>query len=93
MIHVKPKHFKIIKDILQKYPYKFYAYGSRVKNTHKKFSDLDLCFKEKISFIMQSKIQEEFEESDLPFEIDLVDYHLMTKEFQQLIKDQLVMIV
>jgi len=30
-IQLEDKHLKIVKDILSKYPYQFYAYGSRVK--------------------------------------------------------------
>jgi len=40
---------KILELILSKYPYKFYAYGSRVKGTARKYSDLDLCYKGDIS--------------------------------------------
>ena len=39
---------KIIENLLEKYPYTFYAFGSRAKKTSKKFSDLDLCYLEKI---------------------------------------------
>ena len=39
---------KILEQILSKYPYEFYAYGSRVKGTARKYSDLDLCFQEEI---------------------------------------------
>ncbi|CAG8852651.1 40015_t:CDS:1, partial [Gigaspora margarita] len=42
------KHHEILKKILSKYPYQFYAYGSRVKGTARKFSDLDLCYQEQI---------------------------------------------
>ncbi len=44
MIYVEKKHLKIIQDILTKYPYKFFAFGSRVRGDYKKLSDLDLCF-------------------------------------------------
>jgi len=31
MIQLEKRHWKIIQQILSKYPYQFYAYGSRVK--------------------------------------------------------------
>ena len=35
---------QIVREILSKYPYSFYAYGSRVKGNARKLSDLDLCY-------------------------------------------------
>jgi len=49
MLQLEKKHQKIVQEILSKYPYKFYAYGSRVKGTARKYSDLDLCYKGDIS--------------------------------------------
>jgi uncharacterized protein len=72
MIQLENKHQKIIITILTKYPYKFYAYGSRVKKQAKQYSDLDLCFYEEIPWNVLSHIQEDLEESDLPFKVDLV---------------------
>ena len=48
MIQIENRHLEILRSILSKYPYKFYAYGSRVKGTAKKYSDLDLCYQEEI---------------------------------------------
>jgi len=48
MLQIESKHREIVQNILGKYPHKFYAYGSRAKGTAKKYSDLDLCFREKI---------------------------------------------
>jgi predicted nucleotidyltransferase len=73
MLQLEVRHQKIIQQILSKYPYKFYAYGSRVKGTARKLSDLDLCYQEKIPDATAFKIEEEFKESDLPFIVELVD--------------------
>jgi uncharacterized protein len=48
MLQMEIRHQEILRSILAKYPYKFYAYGSRVKNQAKEYSDLDLCYKEEI---------------------------------------------
>ncbi|KLL03702.1 MAG: hypothetical protein MRERV_35c043 [Mycoplasmataceae bacterium RV_VA103A] len=90
MLQIETKHWKIIHSILSRYPYKFYAYGSRVKNQAKKYSDLDLCFYEGIPWNVLSHIQEDFEESDLPFKVELVAWKWMSPEFQKLIKPDLV---
>lgn len=71
-MQIKSKHYEIVRLILFKYPYKFYAYGSRVKNQAKDYSDLDLCYQEEIPWNVLSHIDEDFEQSDLPFKVDLV---------------------
>ena len=48
MIKIEEKDFRLLKQILSKYPYQFYTYGSRVKGTARQFSDLDLCYLEKV---------------------------------------------
>jgi len=69
MIKMKSKGFKI----LNKYPYQFYACGSRVKETSRKFSDLDICYQEDIPREVIYQIKEELEESDLPFMVELAN--------------------
>ena len=73
MIQIEKKHLEIVLQILHKYPYHFYAYGSRVKGTARKYSDLDLCYQENIPISITRKIKEEFEESILPFRVEIVN--------------------
>ena len=73
MLQLAEKHKKILQQILSKYPYKFYAYGSRAKGTARKLSDLDICYQENISDAVAFQIEEEFKESDLPFSVELVN--------------------
>jgi predicted nucleotidyltransferase len=72
-LQLEARHYQIIHQILAKYPYRFYAYGSRVKRTAGKFSDLDLCYQEEIPLSVISQLREEFTESNLPFEVELVN--------------------
>ena len=72
-LQIENKHLSILKQILSKHPYQFYAYGSRAKGTARKFSDLDLCFQEEIPREIIYQIKDELEESDLPFFVELVD--------------------
>lgn len=92
MIHMEPKHWDIVKSILQKYPYTFYAFGSRVKGTQRPLSDLDICFMENIPWNIRSHIDEDFEESDLPFTIDVVDWNMADETFRSKIQPDLVLI-
>jgi len=73
MIKMEEKDFQLLKKILAKYPHRFYAYGSRVKGTARKFSDLDLCYQEEIPLEIICQIKEDLEESDLPFIVELVN--------------------
>ena len=86
MIHMEKKHWKIVQSILSQYPYTFYAFGSRVKGTEKRFSELDLCFMEPIPGNVQAHIDEDFEESDLPFRVDVVDYNAISESFKAVIE-------
>jgi len=72
MLQLENRHQKIIQQILSKYPYQFYAYGSRAKGTARKLSDLDLCYQGEIPDAVAFQIEEEFKESDLPFFVELV---------------------
>jgi predicted nucleotidyltransferase len=88
MIYLEERHKKIVSDILNKYPYTFYVFGSRVKNKHKKLSDLDLTFTDNIPLNVQAHIEEDFENSDLPFTVDLVDYNHCDQDFKNIIQAQ-----
>lgn len=92
MIYMEPRHWDVVKSILQKYPYAFYAFGSRTKGTQRKFSDLDICFMDDIPGHVCSHIREDFEESNLPFTVDLVDLNRCDEKFLAQIKPDLVLI-
>ncbi|CAI2193896.1 6004_t:CDS:2 [Funneliformis geosporum] len=63
--------YLLLQSILVKYPYHFYAYGSRAKGTARKFSDLDLCYQENIPSYKVIELEAELENSDLPFMVEL----------------------
>lgn len=91
-IYIEQRHWTIVKNILSKYPYTFYAFGSRVKGTQRRFSDLDIYSPDFLSLDIQGQIEEDFEKSDLPFTVDVVSRHRMTSEFQAIIQEKLVLI-
>lgn len=90
MINLEEKHLEILTSIFSKYPYTFYAFGSRITPHAKKLSDLDLFYKEKIPESILSKLQEELEDSDLPFTVDLVDYYKCDETFKKILDTQYV---
>jgi uncharacterized protein len=71
-LQINKTDYYILQSILSKYPYQFYAYGSRAKGTAKKYSDLDLCYQENIPSYKVVKLEEELENSDLSFMVELV---------------------
>ena len=72
-----------------------YAFGSRTKNSARRFSDLDILIKpaQTLSYLHLSSIEEDFSESDLPFRTDIVDWHRIDDDFKTLITPQLVRIL
>ena len=82
--NLSEKELKIIADILKDQKNVF-VFGSRVTGNARKFSDLDLCLKERRSVYEYEILKEKFEESDLPFTVDLVEYHLVHDAFRQII--------
>jgi type I restriction enzyme, S subunit len=69
---------KIVKEILFKFipNTEVWAFGSRVKFTNAEFADLDLVIvdEKKQSLTTMADLEEAFKESDLPFEVDILDY-------------------
>jgi predicted nucleotidyltransferase len=63
------------------------AFGSRLKQTHHASSDLDLAVvgKEKLSFSTVGRLKEDFMESDIPYKIDILDYHAVSPGFREII--------
>jgi predicted nucleotidyltransferase len=92
MIYMDKRHLNIVQQILAKYPYTFYAFGSRTKGTQRPLSDLDICFKEDIPWNIRAHIDEDFEESDLPFTVDIIDWNTCSPDFQARIAKDLVRI-
>lgn len=93
MLQLEKKHLQIICQILSKYPYKFYAYGSRTKGTARKLSDLDICYQENIPDSKIFLIEDEFKESDLPFMVELVAWKDMKPNFREMVKKDLTLII
>ncbi len=91
-MHLEARHLKIVTNILAKYPYAFYVFGSRANGNPKQFSDLDLCFFDDISDNEYMHIEEDFENSDLPYKVDLVDWNKCDEVFKKIIKDGMVCI-
>jgi predicted nucleotidyltransferase len=69
------KHSKEIQQILSSIPEieTAYIFGSRARNTYKKGSDIDIAILGKnLTFFKLELLKDLFEESNLPFFVDLI---------------------
>ena len=90
MLQLEPSYIQIVKTILQKYiPEKHVLiFGSRVTNTFKPHSDIDLCVMSEhpLPFEKLASLRDAFSESDLPIRVDIVEWASITPEFRSIIK-------
>lgn len=93
---ITAKEHNIILDILKEYfdEYSFYYYGSRVKGTFNKTSDLDILIKGNQEMPLKDlvELKEKFDESKLPYIVNFTDYCNIDANFYSLIKDDLILI-
>ena len=89
MIAVTPAEMEIILSIIKKHVPEcdVLAFGSRFKGTHDNASDLDLAIvgKEKLGLSLIGTIKEDFMESDIPFKVDVLDYHSISPAFRNIV--------
>jgi type I restriction enzyme S subunit len=92
MINLRPDHLALVQKILAQYApgCEVRAFGSRVRGTVKDHSDLDLALVGAGPLKLEhlSRLQEAFEESDLPFRVDVLDWNAVSEEFRGLIEQQ-----
>lgn len=90
MINLPAKHLETVRGILLKHVpgCEVYIFGSRITDSVKEYSDLDLVIigKEKLSENVLHLLIEDFQESDLPFRVDVLDWSAISKEFQKVIE-------
>ncbi len=63
------------------------VFGSRADDTARAHSDLDLIIigSEKIDRSTLNRLSEAFEDSDLPFRVDVLDWHRISESFRNTI--------
>lgn len=84
-IQLTQQEIDLVKKILKNRP-DAVIFGSRVKGKAQRFSDLDICLKEPISAVDYELLKEQFEESDLVFTVDLVEYNRTNEAFKKIIE-------
>lgn len=94
-IDLTPEQLKIIAKILATHLTKdshVWIFGSRATGTAKKFSDIDLLIDvgTPLSLTLLTKLSVSFDESMLPYKVDIADLHAITDTFKMNIKSQLI---
>ncbi len=89
-IAITDAEWSIVSNILKKYlsQYSVWAFGSRVRQTHKPFSDLDIVVvnDQPLSIATMAELSEAFSESDLSWKVDVVDWASISDSFKDTIK-------
>ena len=92
MIDLRPHHLETVRQILAHYvpQCEVRAFGSRANWTAKDYSDLDLVVvaSGKLSEDTLRHLKEAFEESELPFRVDVLDWQATSPQFQKVIEKQ-----
>lgn len=92
---IEARHLEIIKNILKELipTAKVYVFGSRAKDSAKKYSDLDLAIdlnQGKLDLSIMAKLCSVFEQTTIPYKIDIVDLNNISSEFKNNIEPDFV---
>ena len=85
---ILPEHLNIVRAILKECLLEtctVYAFGSRVTGLARKYSDLDLAIDNHgvpLSLQERACLTEAFQESSLPYKIDLLDWNSISDSFK-----------
>jgi predicted nucleotidyltransferase len=84
--HLRAQDLAIVRDVLKDLPEnaKVFILGSRATGTRlKPFSDLDIALDlgKPLESVLKYALQEAFEESDLPYRVDILDLQTVSKSF------------
>ena len=94
-VDIRPDHLEVVQNILRTHlpaGFKVWAFGSRANWTTKDSSDLDLAVEgsARLDHRALARLEAAFEESNLPFTVDVVDLNTVNHVFRQIVEDQRV---
>lgn len=95
-IDITPAQWSIVKGILaQRVPqFSVWAFGSRITGKAKPYSDLDIAVITCVPMDLSASaaLADDFEESDLPFKVDVVDWAVTSPAFRKIIENDNVVL-
>jgi len=87
---IDDKTRNLIRNILLKHinsqNYSIFLFGSRATSRHTPFSDVDIGIegKNRLPGHVMQEIKGDFEESNIPFRIDVVDFSMVGEDFKHI---------
>lgn len=97
MFGLEDRHIRFIKQVLDNIiaddRAKCFIFGSRAKGTNAEYSDIDIAIKlgnEKLTSDVIGKILIVFQDSTLPYEVDVIDLNAIDDNFKSLIQKSLI---
>lgn len=98
-LDISPHHLQCVKDILRHYipdNTEIWVFGSRITDKAKPFSDLDIAIAcadhRPLTQTELLDLEEAFNESPLPWKVDIVDMHQITKTFYDIINQNKILL-
>ncbi|HAT48993.1 MAG: nucleotidyltransferase domain-containing protein [Nitrospirae bacterium] len=97
-LHILPRHLKMVKELLQRHlpDAEVWAYGSRVTGKGHEASDLDLVVRNPENLRVEipgvAALKEAFAESDLPIQVDVVEWARIPESFHHNIEKKYVVV-
>ena len=97
MLDVEPRWQALVDEILRQHaprPCRVWAFGSRVRGRARRFSDLDLAFDagRPLTLLDTAVLADAFDESDLPWRVDIVDLVTCSETFRREIESHAVLV-
>ena len=92
-VDIRPDHLKIVRNILREHlpdGFNVWVFGSRANWTTKDSSDLDMAVEgaDALDYKALVGLEVAFEESDLPYTVDVVDLNAVSPEFKRIVDEQ-----
>jgi len=85
MLDLKPHELETVRNILNRFvpEAEIIVFGSRIHGTAKPWSDLDLAIKAEsaLDWKLLEDMKEAFQNSELPFRVDILDWNEITDAF------------
>ena len=90
LVDIRPDHLRIVQDGLRDHlpaGVKVWVFGSRAQWSAREGSDLDLALEgeAEIDRKVMDALVDAFEDSDLPYTVDVVDINRISKQFRQIV--------
>ena len=96
MLDLDPRHLALLLPILEKHVpgARVWAFGSRVKGTARKFSDLDLAIDAggPLGLAAMALLEQDLSDSDLPIKVDVVDLSVAQPAFRKMVEARRVLL-